>query len=175
MVFKIDGREGFLQAALALNRAEGELRESMMARADSLIDQTWEQSLLSASGTAVERKLLATGANADLLPTGFMLTAGQGPTLSGGMDAEHWPAVEFGMVPKQITTPNRVRTRLTSGRQRPIRTAVLIWVGRNFKPRNLRGYVIFPTVRTRGPEYVAAMIHGVIDTFRVHPLEIQKD
>lgn len=175
MVVKIEGQEDLLRAVLALDRAEGEMREAMISRADSLIEQTWQSSLMSASGTAAERKILATGASADITPAGFVLHAAQGPALSGGLDADHWPALEHGMTPKLITTGRRVTTRRVLGSNRPLRTAVLIWVGKNFKPRNYAGYVIFPTVRIQGPRYVAELIYGLIDTLRVPPLEIEKD
>jgi len=172
-MYRIEGKDLYDDAARVLDQAEGELRDAMMTHAGSLVEREWGPSLMSAAGTQAERKLLATGATADISTDGITLNAAQGPTLSGGLTSDQWTGVEYGMRPRLAT--RRIHTASLAGSGRKVRVAQLIWIGRNFKDRNPRGYVIFPTVRREGPRFVAHMIYGLIDVFRRAPVEIERD
>jgi len=172
-MYRVEGADLYYDAARVLDQADGELREAMMTNAGSLVEQVWESSLMSAAGTAAERKLLATGASADIAAEGITLNAAQGPTLSGGLTSDEWFGVELGMTSKLAT--RKISDVGLAGSGRKVRVAQLHWIGRNFKDRNPLGYVIFPTVRRHGPRFVAQMIYGLIDVFRRAPVEIEKD
>jgi len=162
-----------LEHALAtLHRASSGTQDAMRQNAIDAVNRTWGPALASAAGTAAERKLLATGASADVDAGSMTLHAAKGPALTGGLANDGWAAIELGMDPKRIEAPNRRKTITLNGR--PFRARTFVWVGRNLKPRNPDGYVIFPTVRKHGPRFVAAWIYGLIDVFRGSPFDIRK-
>lgn len=151
-------------------------QEAALSEAESEIDKTWVSALTAHAGTELEQRMIVDGARADMLgPSSFELVAGIGGPVSGGLGtgSDDWAAAEFGMDPKQIDAPTRRKTMILNGR--PFRARTTIWVGKNLKPRNPDGYVAMPTIRERGPRYVAAMIRGLINVLRGGPVEIQKD
>lgn len=160
----VDVNDSMGDVLLTLNRAESDTQAEMRDAADSAIESTWVPALAAAASGAQQTKLLVNGANADVDDLGFTLTAGVGPALSGGLDASHWYAVDYGMNPQRIAAPNRRRTiRLGAGRE--FQAAVLIWVGRNLPPRSAKGRVIYPTIGTRSQEYVEAWVDGLMGQF----------
>lgn len=168
------------RALTSLAAAEAGTQEAMRAEAAAEIGRVWSPALISASGNALERKILATGARADVTPQGFTLTAGVGPAASGGLGQEDddWVPVEFGMNPQRIQAPNRRKSIRIAGSGRPMRVASMVWVGKNLRPRNRDGYVVLPTARKRVPEFVAAWVRGLIKQFAPvdgTALEIRKD
>lgn len=175
MDIKVEADENLGRVLAVLARAESGTQEAMREEAANEVDQTWDTALLAAASTDAERRILASGADAEIGPASINLFAAFGPaSLSGGATEEHWAAFEFGMTPEQRITKRRKKLRvLGSGRE--INSTPLIWVGRNLRPRNPQGYVIFPVIRQHGPEFVAAWIRGLINVFRGAPVDIEKD
>ena len=169
MAFRISSPD-LLDAQIAMARAKGETREAMRNSARDAVEGTWIPALASAAGTQPEQRMLVDEASASVDLGSMTLTAAVGGPLSGGLG--NWAAIEYGMDPQQITAPNRRKTLRIAGSGRPIRVATQIWVGRNLRPRNDDGYVVFPTIRQHGPRFVAAWIHGLIDTWRGSPFDI---
>lgn len=155
------------RALTSLAGAAAGTQEAMRAKAAEKIRGTWQSALISGSSTKPERKLIATGASADVQPAGFTLTAAQGPSLSGGLGQtdKDWTAVEFGMTPVQITNSKRRKKIRIAGSGREVSTVTKIWVGKNLRPRNAKGYVALPATRKYGPQYVAAWVYGLIGQF----------
>lgn len=162
MLKLVDVNDSMGDALLTLQRAQTDTQDEMRQTADAAIESSWVPALAAAASGAQQTKLLVTGAHADVDNLGFSLTAGVGPTLSGGLDASHWYAVDYGMTPKQIAAPNRRRTiRLGGGRE--FQAATIIWVGRNLPARNAKGRVIYPTIGAQSQEYVSAWVDGLLE------------
>lgn len=159
-----------------LRHAESGTQEAAQAEAEAEIGATWVAALNTHAGTDLEQRMIVDGARADMLPgAGFELAAGLGGPVSGGLGTgdDDWVGAEFGMTPKRIDAPTRRKTMILNGR--PFAARTLVWVGKNFRPRNPDGYVAMPTIRDRGPQYVAAWVRGLINVLRGGPFEIQKD
>lgn len=162
------------EALGTLQKASTETQESMRARVAEAVDTAWLPALASAAGTQLERRLLVEGAGAQVGLSTMTLVAGNGGPLSGGLTEDSWYAGELGMTPVEIVAPNRRKTIRISGSGREIRVQSRVWVGRNLRPRNEDGYVIFPTVRTHGPRFVAAWIYGLIDVYAGSQFDTRK-
>lgn len=170
---KITPDENLTAALFAMSRAAEATQQAMQQAAVEKVTATWSTALASAAGTAQEQRMLADGSRAEIMPLRITLLAGSGGPLSGGL--EDWPAIEYGMTPVQIIAPNRQKTIRIAGSGREMKTKATVWVGKNLRPRNDDGYVIFPTVRTHGPEFVAAWIHGLISHWRGTPFDVHKE
>lgn len=162
-MLRVEVDANLARALASLQRATGGTQEAMRESADAAITGTWGRAVMSEASTRAERKLLATGADADVGPSSFTLYAGIGPTLSGGL--ENWPAIEYGMEPRQVQAPRRRRTIRIAGSGRPMRVVTQVWVGRNLRPRNPDGYAVFPAARKHGPKFVASWVEGLISQF----------
>lgn len=169
---KITPDENLTQALVTLADAPTATQQAMQQAAIESVSSTWTQALAAASGTTAERRMLVDGASSEIGPTSITLIAGAGGPLSGGLDS--WPAIEFGMDPVQIVAPNRRKKIRITGSGREMTVATRVWVGKNLKPRNDDGYVIFPTVRKHGPEFVAAWIRGLISHWVGTPFDVYK-
>jgi hypothetical protein len=157
------------RALTSLSAAESGTAEAMRASAAEKIGATWQSALIAGSTTKPERRLIAGGASryTEVGLSEFTLFAGMGGPLSGGLGAgnKDWAGVEFGMTPFQsFNTKRRKRVRI-AGSGREMTVATRIWVGKNLRPRNPRGYVALPAARTHGPDYVAAWVYGLIGQF----------
>lgn len=157
------------RALTSLSAAEGGTAEAMRASAAEKIGGTWEQALIAGSSTKPERRLIAgaAGRYTEVGMSEFTLFAGMGGPLSGGLGSgnKDWTGVEFGMTPVQITAPNRRKKIRIAGSGREMSVVTRVWVGKNFRPRNPKGYVALPAARKVGPEYVAAWVYGLIGQF----------
>lgn len=165
-MLKVEVDPNLARALDALASAESGTQDAMRQAADEAITATWQPALIAAASTSPERKMIATGATADVTPAGFVLTAGNG-ALSGGLgeNGGDWAAIEYGMTPVQITTTKRRKKIRIAGSGREMTVATSIWVGKNLRPRNSEGYVAMPTVRQHAPEFVAAWVYGLIGQF----------
>ena len=169
---KITPDENLTQALVAMSNAPAATQQAMQQAAIDAVSSTWTQQLAASAGTAAEQRMLVNEAGSDIGPTSITLVAGAGGPLSGGL--ENWPAIEFGMTPVQIIAPTRRRKIRIAGSGREATVAARIWVGKNLKPRNDEGYVVFPTVRKHGPEFVAAWIRGLISHWVGTPFDVYK-
>lgn len=171
---KIKADDQLARAIFALDDAATSTQDAMRQSAAESIDRVWSPALASAAGTSPERKLLATGAGSSVEAGRMTLIAGNGPTLTGGLTEDGWYAIEFGMTPVQIYSPNRRKKIRIAGSGREMSVQTRIWVGRNLRARNELGYVIFPTIRQHGPRFVAAWIYGLIGKWRGTPFDVKK-
>lgn len=162
-MIKVEVDPNLARALLALARAQSGTQEAMRQAADEKISATWQPALLAAASTTPEQRMIANGSSAEVTPAGFVLEAGQGGPLSGGL-REPW-GIEYGMDPVQITTTKRRKTIRIAGSGRPMPMVAPIWVGKNLRPRNPDGYVAMPTVRKHAPQFVAAWVEGLIGQF----------
>lgn len=177
MDLKVTPDQAMFDALTTLRRADAETQDSARQAGAVAAEKSWSESLHTAAGTTPETRILADGAIATTdSDVSLTLGAAYGPArLSGGATEAQWHAFEYGMDAKRIVAPNRRKTLTIAGTGRKMRVAMQVWVGKNLKPRNGKGYVIMPTVRRLGPQYVAAWIYAVIDVFRGTPFEIEKD
>ncbi len=176
MEIRIDVGQELEGVLNTFRHAEEATQAEALQEAEHEIDVTWVSSLSAHAGTQLEQRLLVDGAHADVdSSSSFTLVAGVGDPVSGGLGtgARDWTAAEYGMTAREVVAPNRRKTTLLNGRPFIARTTV--WVGKNLRPRRPDGYVIMPTIRDRGPRYVAALIRGLINVLRGGPVEIQKD
>jgi len=170
-MLKIEVDDSLGETLLDLRRAQQGTQDAMRAEASRAITASWVPALAAAASGAQQQKLLVSGAGADVGDLSFDLNAGRGPTLSGGLDASHWYAVDYGMQPKRITAPNRQKTlRVVNGR--PVRAPAQVWVGRNLPSRAPAGRVVFPTIAAHSPEFVAAWVQGMLGQFDGTPLDV---
>jgi len=170
----VRGGEDMKRALDTLQAADAGTQEAMRESSRLAVSTTWTGALASATGTKPEQRMLVDGSTVDIHDDGFTVTAGMGGPLSGGLTNDHWPAIEFGMTPKQVTSSRRKTVRI-AGTGRTMQTSYLVWVGMNLRDRNPDGYVILPTLREHGPRFVAAWVYGLIDLLRGGPLDIKKD
>jgi hypothetical protein len=163
----VDVDNSLAGAQLALRAAAEGTQDALRTEVAAAIEGSWVSSLAAAAAGRQQTKLLVSGAGADVDGLSFDLIAGRGPALSGGLDASHWYAVDYGMTPKQITAPTRKKS-VRGGARVPAR----IWVGRNLPARNAAGRVIFPTIGTQSQVYVKAWVTGLLGQFAGTPLDV---
>ena len=157
------------RALTSLSAAESGTQEAMRAAAAEKIGGTWEQALIAGASTKLERRIIASGAGryTEVGMAEFTLFAGMGDPVSGGLGTEgrDWTGVEFGMTPVQLSNTKRRKKIRIAGSGREMSVATQIWVGKNLRPRNPKGYVALPAARKHGPEFVAAWVYGLIGQF----------
>lgn len=168
-MLKVEVGDGLADALLQLRRAESDTGDAMRADATRAIDAVWVPKLTAAAATAQQRKLLVPGAGSIVGDLDFELHAANGPALSGGLDASHWYAVDYGMTPVQRAAPRRKATYKNRGRG--VRMAAVIWVGRNLPTRNAAGRVVYPTIADVSQTIVAAWVHGLMGQLNT-PLDV---
>lgn len=157
------------RALTSLSGAESGTQDAMRASAAEKIGATWEPALIAGSSTTLERRLIAHGAGrwTEVGLSEFTVFAGMGDPVSGGLGTggRDWTGVEFGMTPVQRSNTKRRKRIRIAGSGREMSVATQVWVGKNLKPRNPRGYVALPAARKHGPEFVAAWVYGLIGQF----------
>jgi hypothetical protein len=174
-MLKVNVDESLGEALLTLRRAQTGTQDEMRNEADAAITASWVPALAARASGAQQTKLLVSGASADVSDLGFDLTAGAGPTLSGGLDNSKWWAVEFGAVPKQVAAKKRKATHRVKGSGREVRSAAIIWIGRNLPVRNNDGHVIFPTIGEQSQVFVGAWVSGLMGQFEGSPFDVDYD
>lgn len=142
----------------ALQSLDRETKKFLRKETKDMAEDEWKSALVQNVSTTVEDRVLVKTATVKVSDQNVTLTsAGKGRALSGGLKpTEHYAAVEFGADPEKVTYTARSKT------------------GRNYKvtrntrgqlrPRNPKGYVVWPAAADIIPRIAALRFQTVIRT-----------
>lgn len=147
-----------LQAAIAAMRnVERTLRSDINATARTQLGPVWQEALRGHVTTRLEARTLLPGARVKVTARQVTLLAGTSkrPLRGGLIPDRDWPSVELG-------ARERRRTVELTSRKGKRYTATRVQ-GRQFRPRNRDGYVVFPAAGLVGKRLVALYIGIVVE------------
>lgn len=153
-----DSRE--LQALLlALRGFDRDLQKEIRQRTKAIAQPAWQQEVAERAETKLEQKVLASTARVQVSNQNVMLrSAAIGRSLSGGLKpSASFAAVEFGA--NKVATTYQTHSKKGKPYQVTRRTR------EQLRPRNKKGYVVFPAAAAMIPRLAALWAQTTVRTF----------
>lgn len=149
-----------LQALISrLRTADRETRKAIRQATKGAALPIWQDSLRANATTALEVKVLANSGRVRVSDQNVTLTSATvGRKLSGGLNPKvDYHAVEFGAVDREAFTQYEARR---NGKAFQVRRRTL----RQFKPRNTKGYVVYPAAAEAIPRLASLWVQTAVRT-----------
>lgn len=150
-----------LQAILlALRGFDRELKKQIRQQTKKVAEPEWQKAVNEHASTRLEHRILASTARVQVSDQNVMLRSAHiGKSISGGLKpSEAWPAVEFG------GNQSKVGKYQTRSRKGTVYTATR-HTARQLRPRNPKGYVVFPAAAQVIPRMAALWAQTLVRTF----------
>lgn len=145
---------------LALKGMDKETAKHVRRETKNMIQPAWQKGLAERAATRLEHRTLVSTARVAVSNQNVTLkSATVGRTLAGGLQPKQsWHAVEFG--------GDRAATRTYQARSRKGKTfTVTRRTMAQLRPRNRKGYVVYPTAAEIIPRLASLWVQTVIRSF----------
>lgn len=149
-----------------------EIRRQINAHTRSELGPVWTGELQRRARGPMDQRVLLRGARIKAGTSLALVAATSTRTLSGGLTpADEWAPVEFGGTRGKVTAYRRrsYARRTPTGTVQVRSGTVRRHTTRQLKPRNSRGWVVFPAVAEFGPRaaslWTATVVRTVYDAF----------
>lgn len=158
MRITIFGSKELQAVVLAMRTLDRDSRKEIRKHVKDMAQPAWQQALAENAQTRLEHRVLARTGRVRVSDQNVTLTAASvGRPLAGGLQPkQQYHAVEFGADPEDVTytatSKNGKRYKVTRNTRAQLR------------PRNAKGYVVYPAAAEMIPRIAAMFVQTVVRT-----------